>query len=294
MRGHRTTGMNLGILYERLSGKEGENHRVFHPGNCGMHGGAKKMIDGSYSNVRNPEEGVKMEYGDPVNCLATLPGQYGVGFWSKYKIDQVKFISKLKWKEFNPSVDFSKYLDQKGEKRLPEDTTLFDKCCMVVTVSIQGHPVKFGVLHTVPATGFGVPKTSNIDRNGDQIAFLEWLVTGEKEAPYSVDVLDDEGKRVEPLKKEERVVILGDLNVDFRAQVPGGERLQKFANDPFYTVFPRGVATDGDLQLDYLITRNLRLEAFNIGAKDPNLLSDHKPIWARYSFEVEEEGKVNV
>jgi hypothetical protein len=291
---HTSLGQNLTILYDRVqaltdSKEMFETTTTFKPGNCGVCGRAKKMPDGNYCNSRDATLEELWEYGDSIGCLATLPAQYGVGFWSNHKVVDVRVISKLQWKEFNPEIDLTNYLDQKGDS-LPEDITLFDKCCMIVKVNIQGKLIHFVVLHAIPAYNFGSEKSANIARNGDQLGFLEWLLV--KNTRIKPPILyDDTGRVLEPIPIDETVIATGDLNEDStRIDHPGAKHLINIHNDPKYHIFPWQQPTEiskhGDeiieLQLDYMISGGNAIEVVSgserIGPMDPIKLSDHAAI----------------
>jgi hypothetical protein len=296
---YTSEGENLTAFFNRIKSLSNKNYdkletpffdtkTAFKPGNCGMNGRAQKMENGDYCDKRNASRVIKLEYGDMINCQATIPGQYGVGFWTKYRIIDLTVISKLTWKQFNPQIDLSNYRDSKGNN-IPEDITLFDKCCMIIKVQIHDKCVNFVVLHTMPAYDFGVEKSSNVDRNNDQLALLQWLLTG-KTYFEPLMLLDDEGKPLTPLASNEAVIAMGDLNEDWRKKDQEAvKRLQEIHDHPDYHVFPWGKTTDigmsgNQFQLDYMISRivNVVPGSEQIGPMDANELSDHGALVTKF------------
>lgn len=304
----QTTGKNLDIFFDRLVSAQTKDEQqfspevetFFHSGNCGILQSSidpkllVQPIDGdTYLDDRNPEVVKKLQFGDLVNCVALVPGQYGVGFWSKYKIENITAISHLRWKDFHPSIDFSSFRlpkrpDEAEGAKIPEDITLFDKCLLLAKVRIVDKVVNFLITHTMPSYGFGNPATSNFARNNDQLALIEWLVKGTTYFEPPKDLKDDDSNLLRPISPEEPVIIMGDLNVDFRSSNSGAERLRSLIHQDGFTAFPHGRTTsighDVEFQLDYLISRKVNLDAEKgrFGPISFPDLSDHACLLAHY------------
>lgn len=287
---YTTSASNLSVLCERVCKiakviPEQFDCSAFAMGNCGTDGRAEELADGDYFYERNTSAQNKLTYGDLVNCLATQPGQYGVGFWSRFPIKDVHIISKLEWKAFNPDADLSPYgiptRTGTGCGPVPSDITLFDKSFLDVTVDINGTLVHFITTHNMPAFDFGVPTSPNVARNNDQLAFLEWYLTGKTYFEVNATVRDDLGNIMEPLSPDVNFIAMGDLNCDFRLGHPGSDRLISLMNTPAVNVFPKGQTTEISgslqLQLDYIFSRGVDMvpDSGKIGPMDETKLSDH-------------------
>jgi hypothetical protein len=166
---------------------------------------------------------------------------------------------KIKWKEFRPERDLSKFKDAEGNFLKENEVELFDKNFSDLTVDIEGQEVHFILLHTVPAHDFGNEGSPNSSRNADQLSFLEWYLTGETDFEVPAHL------NIEPLKPGSLFIAMGDWNVDVRnKELPGSFVLQRlfkktkqwmepeklnftYESQPFYVPPFRE-------QLDYILT----------------------------------------
>jgi len=174
---------------------------VFHPANTGEN--AKKKKDGTYYKHANNK--IARSHADQLN-FGVFPHQYSTGALLKYKVISEIVVKDLKWKDFNPSVDFSKFRQANG-KKFPKDMKLFDKNFTDVVADVDGHEVHFVFLHTVPAYHFGNKKSPNYKRNADQLRFLEWYLTGATDIDVNLSSL-------KPLDSKTTYIAMGDFNTD--------------------------------------------------------------------------------
>lgn len=265
-------------------------HQVFFPGNCGMKGRALPFADGRYLNEKNLPEEAAVQYGDSINCLATLPGQYSISALFVHQIVRIQMVSQLLWRTFNPDIKLDSYKDARGNP-IPHDITLFDKGCAIVETDIEGRRVKFIVTHAIPAASFGQKNSPNIDRNRDQMGFIRWVATGDRSWYRFTDdsLLDDKDEVIKPISHNERLIILGDLNADDRDKnTPGSLHIKAIIEAPGFRGFPEDQSTDGPLKLDYLIWKNVKAEQLAVGKPSQDQPSDHLPIGGVFSFDVSE------
>jgi len=146
-----------------------------------------------------------MAHADDVN-FGTLPGQLSTGAAFNHKIINQKIYTDLLWKDFNPSVDFSRFETFSGAG-IPEEMKLFDKSFSDITLDVGGKSLRLILLHAAPSFNFGKPKSINGFRNAEQLRFLEWYVTGETDHTVNISSIN-------PLQKSDYYIIVGDLNVD--------------------------------------------------------------------------------
>lgn len=172
----------------------------FAPANTGKN--ALKKPDGTYYEDAGSSEASAAA--DQVN-FGVMPGQYSSGAISKLPITNEIIITDLKWKDFNPNANFSKYRLANGDK-IPEDIELFDKNFSDITVQYQGKEVHIILLHTVPSYHFGNMKSINDYRNAEQLRFLEWYLTGATDYPVKL-------KSLKPLATNSYYIAMGDFNV---------------------------------------------------------------------------------
>lgn len=225
----------------------------FFPANTGMN--AKPSLDDKAYNLRLDRKDFG-KYADLVN-FGLFPAQYSTaGAFNFRKINEV-IVSGVKWKDFNPDINLSLYADSSGNP-LPEDIELFDKSFSDVTLKINDKSLHVILLHTVPAFGFGNKKTPNLERNRDQLKFLEWYLTGESSYPSK-----DLG--LQPLKKTDSFIAMGDWNVSPSADKPGsdvivslGKRFNYWINKEIDTYVGQGLSgnTKYAQQLDYILLSN--------------------------------------
>jgi hypothetical protein len=93
----------------------------YDPANTGMN--AKRNAQGEY--VLDPNGQEARALADQVN-FGTFPAQYSTGALTRYKILDKKVVQNLRWKDFNPKIDLSKFSTPDGDS-LPENIQLFDK-----------------------------------------------------------------------------------------------------------------------------------------------------------------------
>lgn len=294
---HESTGENLG-RFLRIFGelkpslKEGlddfDARTAFAPGNAGFY--ARKGADSKWLDERLPCDKLLRAVADPFHSHAQFPGQYGTGFWSRYKIKNFTLISQLRWVDFNPGVNLESYKADDGQS-LPDSLPLFDKCFMHMEVEIAGKAVHFIVLHAIPPEG--VPDSPNEARNADQLAFLSWYLTGKSRTEVPRGLKDDSGEYIQPLKPKSHFVAMGDWGVDYRLEKGAGPKtLQRLVKR--YSVFPEGETTHSGLrgknevfyaQHDYLLySKTLKLEKSMLGRINPDTLSTHSPLSASFTF----------
>lgn len=202
---YSSLGQNLNKLAERFEIPFA--HSIFSQANTGKL--AKKNLQGNY--LPHFEAKHARQMADQVN-FGLFPGQYSTGALTNLKVISVTVIDKLLWKEFNPTLDLSKFR-LANAKKIPEDIQLFDKNFTDVVLETKDK-VRFHLilLHTVPAYHFGNKKSVNYLRNADQLRFLEWYLTGKTD--FGVPKIIDDGNRISPLPADARFVAVGDWNTD--------------------------------------------------------------------------------
>ena len=137
----------------------------------------------------------------------------------------------MRWKEFNPDIDLSKYRLANG-KNIPENIQLFDKSFMDILIeSDSDQRFHLILLHAVPAYDFGNKRSINYIRNGDQLRFLEWYLTGKTD--LSVPMLREDGQQIVSLPPGSRFVAVGDWNTSIKnPKNPGTWVLKDFLKLP--------------------------------------------------------------
>lgn len=250
----RTLGKNMGLLAKLLDLKWPQTYVGFGPANTGL---KAKKIPGTDNYTTDT---LKRELSDPVN-FGVFPAEYSSGGITRFPVVKRVIEQKLKWKEFRPDRDLSKFKDAEGKFLNADEVELFDKNFTDMVVKINGKEVHFILLHTVPAHDFGNEGSPNSARNADQLAFLEWYLTGETEFVPPANL------KIQPLKPGTLFVAMGDWNVDVRNEKMPGARILKslfqktklwidseqlnftYESQPFYVPPFRE-------QLDYIITSN--------------------------------------
>ena len=207
----KTQGQNLTQLIKLF--ELPHNYSSFHPALTGNN--ALKKEDGSYYSDPNSTEA--RNNADQIN-FGIMPAQYSTGLISKFKIFEEKLIN-IKWKDFNPSIDLSKFKLANGNP-VPEDILLFDKTFSDITISINEKKLHLVLLHAVTAFGFGNKNTMNFARNADQLKFLEWYLTGKTSFEVSLS-------NINPLKENTHYLAAGDFNVDIKETQKEGARVLK-------------------------------------------------------------------
>ena len=289
----KSKGQNLNRLAERLEMKF--KHSVFSEANTGRNAIQKK--NGDY--VTGYRELNARKYADQVN-FGIFPGQYSTGALSNVKVVSVNVIDKLRWKQFNPNLDLSQFRLPNG-KSVPEDIQLFDKnFTNVVLETAKGKRFHLILLHTVPAFHFGNKKTVNYARNGDQLRFLEWYLTGKTD--IGVPKLIDDGNRISPLPAGSRFLAVGDWNTSVKnTSNPGSwvlKRLFKLTN-PWIKMDQMSSTTLGKMfndskgyMLDYIITdkqtKILKGKVYRPNSEKEfssySTASDHLPLFLRFEL----------
>lgn len=206
-----TQGKNLNSLLKQLDLNK-LKYTSFHPANTGKN--AKSKANGSFYTNTNSKDA--REHADQLN-FGVMPAQYSSALATQYKIINETIISQLKWREFNPKVDFSKYKTADG-KNIPEDMLLFDKNFSDITLDIAGKRLHLIMLHTVPSYHFGNEKSINILRNAEQLKFLEWYLTGN--TAHQVRL-----KNISPLKSTDYFIAVGDFNVSYKQKNSPGAKV---------------------------------------------------------------------
>jgi hypothetical protein len=252
-----------------------------------------------------------------------FPGQYSTALLSKFPIKSEIIIKDLKWREFNPKTKFRNYR-RTNKGRLPTSIELFDKSFSHIIIDVEGIEVNVIGLHTVPAFGFGNKRTPNMDRNRDQLRFLEWYLTGGTDIPVK---MPKRYEHIRPLEKDAKFIAMGDWNVSIYDNKSGSLVLKRLFNSvnlwlgkPPHTHESQHFGQKRNkLTLDYIAYRGLKLKdagvyrpddtkgtcinykdipasikttrykidenkCFNEDAVDVKTASDHFPIWA--SFEL--------
>ncbi|MBL7671135.1 MAG: hypothetical protein JNM39_11690 [Bdellovibrionaceae bacterium] len=164
---------------------------------------------------------LRRELADPVN-FGVFPAEYSVAGATRFPVGARLFVQDLKWRDFRPDRDLSKFKDAAGNALDPNKIELFDKNFMDMVVKIEGRDVHFILLHTVPVHDFGKDGSPNSVRNADQLSFLEWYLTGK------TDFVPPDSLPVKPLEPGALFVAMGDWNVDVRDKnLPGALVLQR-------------------------------------------------------------------
>lgn len=210
---YKTDGQNLEKLNKLIN--PSHEHNFFYSFSSALTGeNAQRNERGEfYSNPKLPEA---RKLADVVN-FGIFPSQYSNGIASRYKIISITRFNP-QWKKFNNSVKPSLYTDAR-KNPLPEDMKLFDKSFTDTIVEIEGQRVHILGLHTVPAFGFGNPNTPNLQRNADQLRFLEYYILGS--TSYSVP------KSTPKLSRDSKIIAMGDWNVDIKDSSKEGSSVLK-------------------------------------------------------------------
>jgi hypothetical protein len=283
-----TKGENIAKLRD-LFELDQLKYEAFYPANTGNN--AIPKPDGSYYD--NPGDPEARANADQVN-FGTMPSQYSTGAMFKFPKVRETVITDLKWKDFNPNIDISKFAQADG-KPLPEEMQLFDKNFTDAVLDINGKEVHLILLHTVPSFHFGNMKTPNYERNRDQLRFMEWYLTGSTDIKVNLS-------KIRPLKKDTYFIAVGDWNVAYDSTTqPGGAVLRslfkktkiwtKSENLLTFTNEGSGFEPDGmKLMLDYMVvSKNISVISGNI--VHPNMKRyeagcDRRPMQPRRGYVV--------
>jgi len=203
---------------------------------------------------------LKRELADPVN-FGVFPAEYSAGGATRFPVVKRIIEKNIRWTEFNPQRDLSTFKDTNGKPLDAKTIELFDKNFMDMVVQIGNKEVHFVLLHTVPSHDFDNAGSPNSARNADQLAFLEWYLTGETNVKVPANL------KIKPLKPTDLFVAMGDWNVDARkVEISGAQVLQSlfkktklwmdyskmqftYESQPFYL-------PSFNEQLDYIVTSN--------------------------------------
>lgn len=253
---------NMELLLSQLKEDTDQFAVSFAKANTGKNA---KKVKGKYTKDRKNAD--QVNYG-------LFPGQYSTGFASKHPIKEERIISDITWKEFNPAIDLSKYKTASG-KPLPKDMELFDKSFTHLVIEANDTEVHIVLLHAVPSYHFGNRNTPNYERNRDQLRFLEWYVTGATN--FNV-VMPERYKKLRPIHKDDRVIVMGDFNTSIYMNNPGSVVLRRLFNhlspwlkNPGPTNERQTFAANRNpLTLDYIAYRGLKL--MDAGIYNPETL----------------------
>ena len=158
-----------------------------------------------------------------------FPGQYATGLASRFPIQKSLIVQALKWVEWQPQRDLSKF---SFGSTAASEIELFDKSLSVQWLEIEGRSLAMVCLHAVPAFNFGQDKSPNAHRNHAQLQFLQWFLTGEPQpAPEVLAHLHSLG--LEALAPNQAFIAVGDLNSPLGdKRYPGGDIIQNLLNHP--------------------------------------------------------------
>jgi endonuclease/exonuclease/phosphatase family metal-dependent hydrolase len=152
-----------------------------------------------------------------------FPGQYATGFASRFPLEKTLEIQKLRWREWDASIDLSGF-NLGGVS--PDEIELFDKNFTVHWIRCWGRSLAVICLHTVPPFSFGQERSPNAVRNCAQLEFLRWFLVGEPRPDMSA-------RGIEPLPPDQPFIALGDFNCPLRdPRCPGGAVLQSLLEHP--------------------------------------------------------------
>lgn len=207
-----------------------------------------------------------------------IPGEYSNGALLKFKTTNRVVIDSLKWKDFYKD-DLSNFKLSSGEQ-VPDTIELFDKSFSDTTFLINNKEVHLILLHTVPSYGFGNPKTPNFLRNQRQLEFLKWYINSDGQSLTNSGVF--------PLKAGASFVVVGDLNVDVKADTEGAKVLKDIIlkNNSWIPLDKMDYThPDPKLMLDYIITSKDIISIEGKIIRDVSgEISDHLPIYGKFEI----------
>ncbi len=213
---YKTTAKNADKLARRLGGNPDNMAISFNQANTGNN--AKKFKGRYFEKMTRKSR----KYADQSN-FGIFPGQYSTALLTYHPIKEEIVLQDLKWKDFNKKISTIRFKQANG-KALNKNIELFDKSFTDSVIEIQDKEVHIITLHTVPAYHFGNKRTPNYYRNRDQLRFLEWYITGGTDIPVK---LPKKYSHIKPLKKTDRFIIVGDLNVSIYDSKPGSDVLRR-------------------------------------------------------------------
>lgn len=220
-------GANLRRFLELLVGNGSYAFETaFDPANTGRE--ARRKPDGTFET--NPNTPLARELADPVN-FGSFPGQYSTGGATRFTIVKKKVFSRLLWKAFRADRDLSLFTDGLNRPLDAARVELFDKNFTDLTIHVNGKLVHVILLHAVPAHNFGNPFSMNEARNHDQLAFLEWYLTGATSFAVPAVLVERDAMgsetEIQPLPAGASFIVVGDLNVDVTDPVKAGAQVLK-------------------------------------------------------------------
>lgn len=251
---YKTVGQNMNRVISLLDLGWSSVNVGFGPANTGTFA---LKLPGTNDYTTNT---LKRELADPYN-FGVFPAEYSSAGATRFLIVKTIIEKNILWTTFNPNRDVSKFLDTNGKALDPKKIDLFDKNFMDMVVQIGNKEVHFILLHTVPSHDFDNAGSPNSARNADQLAFLEWYLTGETNFKVPSNL------KIKPLKPNDLFVAMGDWNVDVRkVEISGAQVLQSlfkktklwmdyskmqftYESQPFYV-------PSFNEQLDYIVTSN--------------------------------------
>lgn len=242
---YQSRGQNLHFLNSFF--ETNMNHYSFFPANTGMN--SRPNSQGEY--ILRPTQEERELYADKVN-FGMFPAQYSMGGLFQYQVVRETNISNLKWKDFNPNINLSKFTQSNGAP-LPEDMSLFDKNFVDTVININGKEVHIILLHTVPSFHFGNMKSPNYERNRDQLKFLQWYLKGSGEIG-----------NIRPLPRNATFIAMGDWNVDPDSENLGAQVINELKSEFKMWMNERVITYRGSsfipggwtAQLDYILLSN--------------------------------------
>jgi endonuclease/exonuclease/phosphatase family metal-dependent hydrolase len=213
---------NLTRLCHLVFGSNASLNMTFAPGNCGLR--ALRDERGNYLDRRTQANGEgRFELVDNAN-FGWFPGQYSTALATRLSIVRRDIYSSLKWSDWNPTLDLTRF--NFGSGLQAQDVPLFDKNFTVSYLEHEGVNIALIALHAVPAYDFGRSDSPNLLRNYDQLRFLAWFLTGEKDA----ELVAPAG--ISPLAADRPFIAAGDFNVEYGGDKPGSKVLRQLLAHP--------------------------------------------------------------
>ena len=283
-RAYQSRGENLYRLLELVDGFGAYSYFTsFDPANTGRN--ALRKPDGDYEV--NPNAPGAYLLADPVN-FGSFPAEYSTGAATRFPILAKKVFSRVLWKAFRPDRDLSQFRDGFNQPLNTATVELFDKNFTDLTLNVGGKAVHLILFHAVPAFNFGNPFSMNDARNHDQLAFLEWYLTGATSFPVPAGLLEPvvpgvplSGTEIFPLPPGSTFIAVGDWNADVTdATKPSAEILKRLYEHFNPWMRDLGVQTfqgssfdpaTYQAQLDYaFVSRDIRVLGGGVHAPAPN------------------------
>lgn len=250
----QSRGDNMRQLLSKIGQDEALFKKSFYPANTGLK--ARKKKNGHYAANFSDKESYSLA---DQESFGIFPAQYSTALATKFKIIRIFQNNDLKWREFNPKINPSNYTG--GDKALSRDMPLFDKNFTDTVIDVEGTEVHIITFHTVPAFHFGNKKTPNYVRNGDQLRFLEWYLTGSTDIKVNLP-------GISALPTNSRFIAVGDFNTDFQSNENPGSEVIRRMQAKIRSVFPNqkySYESDGfapnpfKLRLDYVFYSGLKV-----------------------------------